>query len=97
MESETSSNRTKDLGLATPTTNHRTLGNAIFPLQDFRDQPICIPPGLRAWRAAVEVAENPSQLSICIEQLQGSIAWDKSIMKVYCQVRESWYDVMTNV
>ena len=36
----------------------------------------------------MEVAENPSQLSICVEQLQACIAWDKSIMKVYCQVSQ---------
>ena len=45
-----------------------------------------IAPGLRTWRTAVTAAENPSQLSICVEQLSASIAWDKSIMKVYCQV-----------
>lgn len=54
--------------------------------EEIREVPTRIPPGLKSWRAAVEVAENPSQLSLCIEQLQGCIAWDKSIMKVYCQV-----------
>ena len=39
----------------------------------------------------MEMAESPSQLSCCIEQLQACIAWDKSIMKVYCQVRQ--YDI----
>ncbi|XP_051565444.1 bromodomain adjacent to zinc finger domain protein 2B [Myxocyprinus asiaticus] len=43
-------------------------------------------PGLKQWRKAVSAVRNASQLSLCIQQLQKSIAWEKSIMKVYCQI-----------
>ena len=41
---------------------------------------------LTRWRKAVKEATSASQLSICIEQLDSCIAWDKSIMKVICQI-----------
>ena len=41
---------------------------------------------LNRWRKAVNDATSASQLSICIEQLDNCIAWDKSIMKVICQI-----------
>ncbi|XP_051998007.1 bromodomain adjacent to zinc finger domain protein 2B isoform X2 [Xyrauchen texanus] len=43
-------------------------------------------PGLKQWRKAVSAVRNASQLALCIQQLQKSIAWEKSIMKVYCQI-----------
>ncbi|XP_048050653.1 bromodomain adjacent to zinc finger domain protein 2B isoform X1 [Megalobrama amblycephala] len=43
-------------------------------------------PGLRQWRKALNEVRSASQLSLCIQQLQKSIAWEKSIMKVYCQI-----------
>ncbi|XP_051760711.1 bromodomain adjacent to zinc finger domain protein 2B isoform X8 [Ctenopharyngodon idella] len=43
-------------------------------------------PGLRQWRKALSEVRSASQLSLCIQQLQKSIAWEKSIMKVYCQI-----------
>ncbi|XP_070536234.1 bromodomain adjacent to zinc finger domain protein 2B-like isoform X4 [Ptychodera flava] len=41
--------------------------------------------GLAMWRSAVKSATNISQLRMCIELLESSIAWEKSIMKVFCQ------------
>ncbi|XP_057192317.1 bromodomain adjacent to zinc finger domain protein 2B isoform X1 [Triplophysa rosa] len=43
-------------------------------------------PGLKQWRKALGEVRSSSQLSMCIRQLHESIAWDKFIMKVYCQI-----------
>ncbi|XP_050975844.1 bromodomain adjacent to zinc finger domain protein 2B isoform X2 [Labeo rohita] len=43
-------------------------------------------PGLRQWRKALSEVRSASQLYLCIQQLHKSIAWEKSIMKVYCQI-----------
>uniref|UniRef100_A0A672JW32 Bromodomain adjacent to zinc finger domain protein 2B-like n=1 Tax=Sinocyclocheilus grahami TaxID=75366 RepID=A0A672JW32_SINGR len=43
-------------------------------------------PGLRQWRKALGEVRSASQLSLCLQQLHKSIAWEKSIMKVYCQI-----------
>ncbi|NWU83624.1 BAZ2B protein, partial [Onychorhynchus coronatus] len=45
-----------------------------------------IAPGLRMWRRALSEARSAAQVALCIQQLQKSIAWEKSIMKVYCQI-----------
>nr|XP_034350029.1 bromodomain adjacent to zinc finger domain protein 2B isoform X12 [Arvicanthis niloticus] len=45
-----------------------------------------IAPGLRVWRRALAEARSAAQVALCIQQLQRSIAWEKSIMKVYCQI-----------
>uniref|UniRef100_A0A8C5PTC2 Bromodomain adjacent to zinc finger domain 2B n=1 Tax=Leptobrachium leishanense TaxID=445787 RepID=A0A8C5PTC2_9ANUR len=45
-----------------------------------------IAPGLKLWRKALSEVKSAAQLSLCIQQLQKSIAWEKSIMKVYCQI-----------
>ncbi|XP_073927003.1 bromodomain adjacent to zinc finger domain protein 2B isoform X10 [Castor canadensis] len=45
-----------------------------------------IAPGLRVWRRALTEARSAAQVALCIQQLQKSIAWEKSIMKVYCQI-----------
>ncbi|XP_013395978.1 bromodomain adjacent to zinc finger domain protein 2B-like [Lingula anatina] len=43
-------------------------------------------PALLLWRRAVTSATNPSQLMMCVLQLNKAIAWEKSIMKVSCQI-----------
>uniref|UniRef100_A0A671S2E8 Bromodomain adjacent to zinc finger domain protein 2B-like n=1 Tax=Sinocyclocheilus anshuiensis TaxID=1608454 RepID=A0A671S2E8_9TELE len=43
-------------------------------------------PGLRQWRKALSEVCSASQLALCLQQLHKSIAWEKSIMKVYCQI-----------
>nr|XP_045002807.1 bromodomain adjacent to zinc finger domain protein 2B isoform X19 [Jaculus jaculus] len=45
-----------------------------------------IAPGLRVWRRALSEARSAAQVALCIQQLQKSIAWEKSIMKVFCQI-----------
>nr|XP_030708539.1 bromodomain adjacent to zinc finger domain protein 2B isoform X11 [Globicephala melas] len=45
-----------------------------------------IAPGLRVWRRALSEARSAAQVALCIQQLQKSVAWEKSIMKVYCQI-----------
>ncbi|KAG8432359.1 hypothetical protein GDO86_016848 [Hymenochirus boettgeri] len=45
-----------------------------------------IAPGLKVWRKALSAARSAAQVSLCIQQLQKSIAWEKSIMKVFCQI-----------
>ncbi|KAL8601347.1 hypothetical protein ACOMHN_054640 [Nucella lapillus] len=45
-----------------------------------------IPPGLMLWRCAVHTARTPAQLNLCTQLLGNSIAWEKSIMKVTCQI-----------
>ncbi|KAB1278690.1 Bromodomain adjacent to zinc finger domain protein 2B [Camelus dromedarius] len=41
-----------------------------------------IAPGLRVWRRALSEARSAAQVALCVQQLQKSIAWEKSIMKV---------------
>uniref|UniRef100_A0A8C2B8D7 Bromodomain adjacent to zinc finger domain 2B n=1 Tax=Cyprinus carpio TaxID=7962 RepID=A0A8C2B8D7_CYPCA len=43
-------------------------------------------PGLKQWRKALGEVRSASQLSLCMQQLHKSIAWEKSIMKVFCQI-----------
>ncbi|XP_073080135.1 bromodomain adjacent to zinc finger domain protein 2B-like isoform X2 [Manis javanica] len=40
-----------------------------------------IVPGLRVWRRALSAARSAAQVALCIQQLQKSIAWEKSTMK----------------
>jgi hypothetical protein len=41
-----------------------------------------VSPGLMMWRNAVTKASSSAQLSLCVTQLNKSISWEKSIMKV---------------
>ncbi|KXJ04977.1 Bromodomain adjacent to zinc finger domain protein 2B, partial [Exaiptasia diaphana] len=45
-----------------------------------------ITPALRTWRNAVAGVTNASQLSMCMTLFTSCIAWEKSIMKVFCQM-----------
>ncbi|KAG9340882.1 hypothetical protein JZ751_020075 [Albula glossodonta] len=45
-----------------------------------------VAPGMKVWRKALGEVRSAAQLALCIQQLQKSIAWEKSIMKVYCQI-----------
>ncbi|XP_023665884.2 bromodomain adjacent to zinc finger domain protein 2B isoform X7 [Paramormyrops kingsleyae] len=45
-----------------------------------------IAPGMKVWRKALSEVRSAAQLALCIQQLQKSIAWERSIMKVYCQI-----------
>ncbi|XP_055998604.1 bromodomain adjacent to zinc finger domain protein 2B-like isoform X7 [Ostrea edulis] len=48
--------------------------------------PVHVSPGMMMWRNAVTKASSPAQLSLCVTQLNKSISWEKSIMKVLCQL-----------
>ncbi|XP_028256807.1 bromodomain adjacent to zinc finger domain protein 2B isoform X4 [Parambassis ranga] len=45
-----------------------------------------VAPGMKMWRKALSEVRSAAQLAMCIQQLQKSIAWERSIMKVYCQM-----------
>ncbi|XP_032385707.1 bromodomain adjacent to zinc finger domain protein 2B isoform X2 [Etheostoma spectabile] len=45
-----------------------------------------VAPGMKLWRKALGEVRSSAQLSLCIQQLQKSIAWERSIMKVHCQL-----------
>ncbi|XP_027000849.1 bromodomain adjacent to zinc finger domain protein 2A isoform X1 [Tachysurus fulvidraco] len=45
-----------------------------------------ITPRLRIWRQALGRCRSASQLSLCLLQLERAISWEKSIIKVTCQV-----------
>lgn len=39
-------------------------------------------PGMRLWHKALGQVRSSSQLSLCVQQLQKSVTWDQSVMKV---------------
>ncbi|KAK6180630.1 hypothetical protein SNE40_008641 [Patella caerulea] len=43
-------------------------------------------PGLLTWRNVVSKVKSPAQLILCVNQLSTSISWEKSIMKVICEI-----------
>uniref|UniRef100_A0A8C6YJQ1 Bromodomain adjacent to zinc finger domain 2A n=1 Tax=Nothoprocta perdicaria TaxID=30464 RepID=A0A8C6YJQ1_NOTPE len=45
-----------------------------------------ITPRVRAWRQTLERCRSAAQVSLCIYQLERSIAWEKSVNKVTCLV-----------
>ncbi|KAF8571344.1 hypothetical protein P879_00077 [Paragonimus westermani] len=45
-----------------------------------------LPPGLIEWRHKLHRATEIDTMRSCLEQLVGAIAWEKSIMKVLCQI-----------
>lgn len=45
-----------------------------------------ITPRLRTWRQALDRCRSASQLALCLLQLERAIAWEKSIVKVTCQM-----------
>nr|XP_033792870.1 bromodomain adjacent to zinc finger domain protein 2A isoform X2 [Geotrypetes seraphini] len=45
-----------------------------------------ITPRLRTWRQTLERCRSAAQVSLCLYQLEKSIAWEKSIIKVKCLV-----------
>ena len=41
---------------------------------------------MKVWRKALTEVRSAAQLAMCIQQLQKSIAWERSIMKVVSRV-----------
>lgn len=48
-----------------------------------------VPQQLERWRRTVNESRTPAQLALCLTQLERCIAWERSIMKVYCEVCNS--------
>ncbi|XP_057350332.1 bromodomain adjacent to zinc finger domain protein 2B-like [Manis pentadactyla] len=51
-----------------------------------------IVPGLRVWRWALSEARSAAQVALCIQQLQKSIEWEKSIMKAASSLKRGRKD-----
>ncbi|KAA0706892.1 Zinc finger domain protein 2A [Triplophysa tibetana] len=45
-----------------------------------------ITPRMRTWRQALDRCRSASQLSLCLMQLEKAVAWERSVVKVTCQV-----------
>ncbi|CAB3979425.1 bromodomain adjacent to zinc finger domain 2B-like isoform X1 [Paramuricea clavata] len=45
-----------------------------------------VTPALKLWRETVSACRTPAQLYMCLTLLTDCIAWEKSIMKVFCQM-----------
>ncbi|CAF0760101.1 unnamed protein product [Didymodactylos carnosus] len=50
------------------------------------------PQQLERWRRTINETRTPAQLALCLSQLERCIAWEKSIMKVICQICNSDVD-----
>ncbi|CAF4339177.1 unnamed protein product, partial [Rotaria magnacalcarata] len=47
------------------------------------------PQQLERWRRTVNESRTPAQLALCLTQLERCIAWERSIMRVYCEICNS--------
>ncbi|XP_063851333.1 bromodomain adjacent to zinc finger domain protein 2B-like isoform X2 [Scylla paramamosain] len=61
------------------------LGVLMNPKSDTAPDTKEVPKGLLVWREAVGKTETAAQLAMCTYMLETAVAWDKSIMKAYCQ------------
>ncbi|XP_034042145.1 bromodomain adjacent to zinc finger domain protein 2B [Thalassophryne amazonica] len=43
-------------------------------------------PGMRLWRKALSEVRSSAQLSLCLQHLQKSIAWEQAVVKEHCQL-----------
>ncbi|CAF3377823.1 unnamed protein product [Rotaria sp. Silwood1] len=48
-----------------------------------------VPQQLERWRRTVNECRTPAQLALCLTQLERCIAWERSIMRVYCEICNS--------
>jgi len=51
-----------------------------------------VPQQLERWRRTVLECRTAAQLALCLTQLERCIAWEKSIMRVYCEICNSDVD-----
>ena len=51
-----------------------------------------VPQQLERWRRTVQESRTPAQLALCLTQLERCIAWERSIMRVYCEICNSDVD-----
>ncbi|XP_069971280.1 bromodomain adjacent to zinc finger domain protein 2B isoform X7 [Penaeus vannamei] len=61
------------------------LGIPVNPKNETTSESKESPKGLQVWREAVAKSETAAQLAMCTYMLETAVAWDKSIMKAYCQ------------
>ncbi|CAF2792120.1 unnamed protein product [Rotaria sp. Silwood2] len=50
------------------------------------------PQQLERWRRTINESRTPARLALCLAQLEGFIAWERSIMRVYCEICNSDVD-----
>jgi len=48
-----------------------------------------VPQQLERWRRTVNESRTPAQLALCLTQLERCIAWERSIMRVFCEICNS--------
>lgn len=48
-----------------------------------------VPQQLERWRRTVNECRTPAQLALCLTQLDRCIAWERSIMRVFCEICNS--------
>ena len=48
-----------------------------------------VPQQLERWRRTINESRTPAQLALCLTQLERCIAWERSIIKVYCEICSS--------
>ncbi|CAF2391370.1 unnamed protein product [Rotaria sp. Silwood2] len=48
-----------------------------------------VPQQLERWRRTVNECRTSAQLALCLTQLERCIAWERSIMRVYCEICNS--------
>jgi hypothetical protein len=48
-----------------------------------------VPQQLERWRRTVNECRTPAQLALCLTQLERCIAWERSILRVFCEICNS--------
>ena len=48
-----------------------------------------VPQQLERWRRTVNESRTSAQLALCLTQLERCIAWERSVMRVYCEICNS--------
>ena len=70
----------------------KTISQTLIELIEQNSQKIaatsmeCVPRELERWRRLVKRAQTSSQVALLVHELLKAIAWNKSIMKVICQI-----------
>ena len=72
------------------------LNNVTQPSLDSSDtdtttssKPEEVPQQLERWRRTVQESRTSAQLALCLTQLERCIAWERSLMRVYCEICNS--------
>jgi hypothetical protein len=67
---------------------HHTMENSMdeIPSSSKHDE---VPQQLERWRRTVNESRTLAQLALCLTQLERCIAWERSIMRVFCEICNS--------